>query len=105
MKPLLLLLWVLLFAVTAPAQIEGESAAGLIKRAELGDAVARVSLSLICSGGDNQPASEIQTARWYQEAVEQNNITSQYSLGLLFESGVGSAKDAAEATRWFRMAA
>ena len=57
MKPLLLLLLGFLFAVIAPAQIEGESAAELIKRAELGDAVARVKLSLIRSGGENQLAS------------------------------------------------
>ena len=105
MKSLLFLLLGVFLAAVARAQIEGESAAGLIKRAELGDAVSRVKLSLIRSGGDNQLASEIQAARWYHEAVEQRNIASQYNLGLMFESGVGSAKDAAEASRWYRKAA
>ncbi len=69
MKSLLLLLLGVFLAAVARAQIEGESAAGLIKRAELGDAVSRVKLSLIQSGGDKQLASEIQAARWYQEVA------------------------------------
>ena len=59
MKSLLLLLIGVVLAAVARAQIEGESAAELIKRAELGDAVSRVKLSLIRSGGDKQLASEI----------------------------------------------
>jgi len=84
-------------------QGEREPAAELIKRAEKGDAVARVKLGLIRSSTDAQLASEIQAAQWYQQATEQNNIASQHSLGLMFESG--PSKDAAESFRWFKMAA
>jgi TPR repeat protein len=84
-------------------QGEREPAATLIKRAETGDAVARVKLGLIRASTDAQLASETQAAQWYQQATEQNNIASQYSLGLMFESG--PTKDSAESFRWFKMAA
>ncbi len=50
--------------------------------------------------GDHREA-----ARWYREAALQGHADAQYSLGLLYVTGEGVAKDSSEAMKWFRKAA
>ena len=42
---------------------------------------------------------------WYGKAVDQDDSLAQNNLGVMYEQGLGVAKDDAEAVRWFRKAA
>ncbi len=43
--------------------------------------------------------------RWWRQAAERGDATSEYNLGNMYELGHGVPRDAAEAVRWFRSAA
>ena len=41
----------------------------------------------------------------FREAAENGHVDSQYNLALMYEKGIGTAKDEKEATVWYRKAA
>jgi hypothetical protein len=43
-------------------------------------------------------------AYWYRKAAEQGDANSQYSLGLMYEGGLGVPQDYAEAYFWLDLA-
>jgi hypothetical protein len=42
---------------------------------------------------------------WYRSAAEKGDAASQNNLGVLYATGQGVKRDAAEALRWYRRAA
>ena len=48
---------------------------------------------------------EDEAARWFRKAADQGNAWAQYSLGKMYERGIGVARDEAEAARRYREAA
>lgn len=45
------------------------------------------------------------TLRWLRPAAEQGDAEAQYSLGVMYDTGLGITQDLAEAARWYRPAA
>ena len=43
--------------------------------------------------------------KWYRKAIEQNNASAQYNLGICYANGQGVEKDYAEAYKWTNLAA
>ena len=58
--------------------------------------------SLYESGRDGVPKNLPKAAALYLKAAEQGRADAQYNLAMMYESGHGVAKDAAEAARWFK---
>jgi TPR repeat protein len=48
---------------------------------------------------------DVEAAKWYRKAAEQNHTRAQVNLGLLYGNGEGVVKDYVEAAKWFREAA
>jgi hypothetical protein len=38
-------------------------------------------------------------------AAEQGHVAAQYNIGIMYEQGIGTAKDRAKAKQWFKKAA
>lgn len=43
--------------------------------------------------------------KWFLEAANRGDITSQYHMGVLYENGIGVEADLKEAIRWYRLSA
>jgi TPR repeat protein len=66
-------------------------------KAEAGDADSQVELGL--------RYEQVQAAKWYRKAAEQNLAEAQYNLGVCYGKGEGVAEDQVEAVKWYRKAA
>jgi len=53
---------------------------------------------------DRATQDHAKAARWYRKAAEQGVAGSQFSLGFMYDNGLGVSQDHAQATRWFRKA-
>src|SRR5450759_2224210 len=62
-------------------------------------AKAIIEIRLDAEKGDSE------AVKWFRKAAEQNNVESQYNLGLCYASGEGVTKDYVEAIKWYRKAA
>ena len=43
--------------------------------------------------------------KWYRKAADQGHVNAQFSLGVMYDFGLGVAEDNAEAFKWYRKAA
>lgn len=79
--------------------------AGLLERAEQGDAAAQADVGRRHYAGEGVPPNDAEAARWTRLAAEQGHAAAQYSLGLLYFRGRGVVGDDEAAARWYRAAA
>ena len=49
--------------------------------------------------------NKAKAAKLFREAAEQGHVSSQFNLGVMYDTGVGVPKDMTEATKWIRKAA
>ena len=83
----------------------GQLPAGLLERAEQGDAAAQNELGSRYYAGRGVERDDEAAARWIRLAAAQGYAPAQYNLGLLHFRNRGVAGDDAEAARWYRAAA
>lgn len=82
--------------------------AELRAKAGNGDAIAQLELGRSYAYGFGTARDGTEAINWLRKAAEQGNVDAQYSLGLLYSTGiwlVGVAEDYPEAMKWFRKAA
>ena len=72
-----------------------------LEAAECGDAAAQCALG-VCYA---EVGDAVSAVYWYSQAAEQGMSDAQYNLGWCYLHGEGVAQDAAEAVRWFLLAA
>jgi TPR repeat protein len=48
---------------------------------------------------------QVEAAKWYRKAAEQNDADAQLNLGVYYAEGVGVAQDQVEAYMWLVLAA
>ena len=53
---------------------------------------------------DRVTQDHAEAARWYRKAAEQGVAGSQFSLGFMYDNGLGVSQDHAQAAKWFRKA-
>lgn len=116
LKPMTLqpgLLWVVaaVCAVGAAAQ-SANIDAGLLAKANGGDAAAQVSVGeqlakAAGAAGDPDEAAEQwkKAAEWYRKAAEQGNVAGEMHLGDAYRDGRGEPRDKSQAAEWYRKAA
>ena len=46
-----------------------------------------------------------EAAKWYRKAADQGSIAALYSIGTLYENGLGVTKDITEAVKWYKKSA
>ena len=49
--------------------------------------------------------NKAKAAKLFREAAEQGHVSSQFNLGVMYDTGVGVPEDKGEATKWIRKAA
>ena len=49
--------------------------------------------------------NKAKAAKLFREAAEQGHVSSQFNLGIMYDTGVGVPEDKGEATKWIRKAA
>jgi len=76
----------------------------LRKEAVSGDPGAMEMLAQMYQRSNNDPQSAALAFYWYKKAVDAGRISSLYRLGVLYETGMGTAKDVNEAVRLYRRA-
>lgn len=104
----LLVLPILLFSVSAPAQWPDtkEKTERIFRDANLGDPKAQTYLGRMYDNGKGGvPLDHAEAAKWYRKAAEQGNQKAQWQLGRAYHKGQGVSLDLAEAEKWFRKAA
>ena len=85
-----------------PAPLSGE-ALEIVTRARGGEVLAQSRLGVMYENGQGGLQKDLaKAAEWHQKAAEQGSPRSQYNLAMMYESGTGVAKDAAEAAKWFQ---
>ena len=57
------------------------------------------------NGFNGVEQNNVEAARWYRKAADQNNVDSQFALGFMYLKGEGVPKDTSEAFRLTRLAA
>jgi localization factor PodJL len=62
-------------------------------------------LAIVASGREDGNADYGLAAKWHEEAASYGFADSQFSLGILYEYGLGRPKDFAMAYQWFALAA
>lgn len=61
--------------------------------AENGDKEAQFRLGLKYHKGEDLPKNDIEAAKWYQKASDQNQLDARHNLALLYKTGNGVKKD------------
>lgn len=114
---LLLVMWVLAFALTVPYAFANsvEDVVGhclidfkfeaCLKAAEQGDTAAQYLLGGAYDTGEGVPRDYQAAIRWYCQAAEQGHVLAQFSLGAMYDAGEGVPRDYQAAVRWYRQAA
>ncbi len=75
----------------------------IVTRARGGEAPAQSRLGIMYENGQGGLQKDLaKAAEWHLKAAEQGYPRSQYNLAMMYESGMGVAKDAAEAAKWFK---
>ena len=75
------------------------------KAAEMGNAMAQVSLGYAYQHGLGLPKDPAEGTKWYRLSAEQGYSLGQFNMGVLYRDGIGVKQDYAEALKWFRKAA
>ncbi|NOQ93464.1 MAG: hypothetical protein GQ547_02385 [Methylophaga sp.] len=74
--------------------------------AELGNAYAQYALANLYNSGQGVEQDAEQAVVWYKKAANQNNDLAQYSLGVMYEFGLGGLEiDQQEADKWYKLSA
>jgi hypothetical protein len=106
--------WFLLFLLVSagcqpPAeqnQADRKLLADIRAKAEKGDAQSQSELGYAFYIGSLGVAKDqVEAAKWFRRAAEQNLPGAQHNLGVSYADGQGVAKDEAMAAKWFRKAA
>ncbi|MEK7706844.1 MAG: tetratricopeptide repeat protein, partial [Verrucomicrobiota bacterium] len=96
-------------AIRLPAQqseADRKLLADIRAKAEKGDAQSQAALGSAFSFGSlGVVKDEMEAAKWFRKAAEQNYAKAQHNLGAAYAGGQGVAKDETEAVKWFRKAA
>ncbi|RED53875.1 TPR repeat protein [Aestuariispira insulae] len=79
--------------------------AGLIERAEGGDAAAQVELGLVYEAGEQVQQDDKSAFMWIERAAKAGNAEGQFYLGWLYANGYGVETDKLNAFLWFERAA
>jgi TPR repeat protein len=74
------------------------------RAAQKGHVKAMHNLAVLSIAG-GKSANYLTAAKWFAKAAEHGLRDSQYNLGILYEHGLGVAKNPAEAYKWFAIAA
>lgn len=77
----------------------------LLYAASQGDGFAMTKLGDICTDGVDGPPDYRQGTRWYQKAVEHQDVNGMIILGVRYLRGIGISEDLHRAQVLFRMAA
>ena len=101
---------VFLFAafIAHPASLYAQTADSIVslkQEAERGNAKAQFDLGFSYAEGKGVPRSDVESAKWYRKAAEQDYIEAWSVLGIMYYYGVGVSQDYAEAMKWNRKAA
>ena len=88
---------------------EADSAAGSFLKdkvkAQKGDARAQTSVGLAYQKGEGVAKDDVEAAKWYRKAAEQNYATAQVNLANCYKFGTGVEADYPEAYAWYALAA
>ena len=95
----------LLLVLPAGPASTGQLPAGLLERAESGEAAAQNEVGSHYYAGRGVERDDAEAARWIRRAAEQDYAPAQYNLGLLHFRNRGVAGSDAAAARWYRAAA
>jgi TPR repeat protein len=104
----LLVLPILLFSVSAPAQWPDtkEKTERIFRDANLGDPKAQTYLGRMYDNGKGGvPLDHAEAAKWYRKAAEQGHPEAQVYVGDMYGNARGAPLDDAEAAKWYRKAA
>ncbi|MEZ5591620.1 MAG: tetratricopeptide repeat protein [Gammaproteobacteria bacterium] len=77
---------------------------GLMEATEAGEAHSQFLIGQIFNSGD-KPSDKRQAIKWFRKAASQGHVDAMFHLGVMLETGQGTAKDIKEATRWYLAAA
>ena len=97
---LALMLGMLVFSACAPDDL-----AGLITKADQGDAVAQHNLGLKYHTGEGVPQDDKEAARLYRLAADQGLAVAQSMLSFMYAAGRGVPQDDTLAHMWCNLAA
>lgn len=89
-------------AETMPSNLQGSAPLDKVTQlADSGDAEAELIVGLkYMTGG-----SDTNAAQWLERAANGHQAVAQYTLGTLYERGIGVGKNPAEAVKWYQLAA
>ena len=73
--------------------------------ARAGDANAQHALGMMHEYGRGLKRDDVEAAKWYKKAAEQDMPEAQYRLGVFHENGWGVTSDAGLAAQWYERAA
>ena len=65
----------------------------LLKKAEMGDAVAQYKVGLCYEKGDGVEKNIFLAFKWYEEAAEQDSVSALYRVALMYWKGEGTEED------------
>jgi len=82
-----------------------ESTQDLLGRATEGDPMSQNVLGWNYSQGIGVVKSNVEAAKWFHKAADQNLASAQYNLGYCYSRGEGVMQDHDEAFKWFKKAA
>ena len=110
------IVWIVLISLscslmTASAQSPATQAAavdaGLLAKANAGDAAAEVQVGELYAAGKGVAMDPVQAAAWYRKAADQNNVSGELHLAALYRDGAGKKflRDVEQAATWYRKAA
>lgn len=94
-----------LATLPAGAQQAGMDA-GLLAKANAGDAAAQVAVGENYAAGTGVARDCKLAAQWYQKAAEKSDVSAELHLGALYRDGCkGFLRDMAQAAAWYQKAA
>lgn len=102
-NPLIFLVLLMGGGVLQTAAQNSSADAGVLAKANAGDAAAQVQAGESCASQHDY----VQAAAWYKKAAEQNNIAGELRLAGLYRDGGGKGfpRDMEQAASWYRKAA
>ncbi len=91
-------------ASSSPSSSPSSAAStGQQARADAGDPAAQFNVAIALMSAE--PANPAEAATWFREAAINGLAVAQFNLGVLYEQGLGTAKDDTRALLWYHSAA
>lgn len=84
-----------------PQGADDKALADLRAKAESGDYEAQRHLGTRYAKGEGVPKDEVEAAKWYRKAADQNRPAAQKALAYCYADGTGVTKDEVEAYKWW----